>query len=659
MKHTMLFFVLSVLSAANAACGETLYEFNGKILPLPFATDKNLDRVYEDFALKIDVTAFDQFQLTFDAPSPDAMGSITLYFRSGNGWYSIATPPVTTGQQTIVFDKSQSMSEGSPAGFDKVDTIRVSFWRCFGDGDMAVDSSVKLEKLEASTHSILLVAPENRTGEERRAAGDLYQVFRENSLPFARCMKNELTPEKLQGRRILLTSESFNEQVAGNAIAKITYLNDGSLKYGDKTGTDILSLLGEADPAIWKILIEKKREAVNLLGKLPEGYKNATDWKKPNIPQQWEGEDTETVYKELSKLHEQLVASYLQSIPGKPNEFRAWWEHAGTGAYPGDWERTMKELSENGFNAVIPNMLWGGLAHYASDLLPRSETFNRYGDQITQAVAAGKKYGVEVHVWKVNFNASNAPKSFIDEMRTQGRLQKKVSGEESPWLCPSHPLNRKLECDSMLEVAEKYGVDGIHFDYIRYPGDDSCYCDGCKERFTEHLHSRELLKKEEPLNWHRDCGHDGRFKTEYDQWRCDQITALVADVHSAVKGKNLKAKISAAVFPAYPQCKQWVLQDWALWIERGYLDFVCPMDYTASPAQFGSYVKSQLEQTGHKIPMYPGIGATATSIQLKPEEVALQIEVARLSGADGFTIFNLNRATISAIPPALATGPTK
>ena len=34
---------------------------------------------------------------------------------------------------------------------------------------------------------------------------------------------------------------------------------------------------------------------------------------------------------------------------------------------------------------------------------------------------------------------------------------------------PLHPQNFQLELDSMLEVARKYPVDGLHFDYIRYP----------------------------------------------------------------------------------------------------------------------------------------------------------------------------------------------
>ena len=80
------------------------------------------------------------------------------------------------------------------------------------------------------------------------------------------------------------------------------------------------------------------------------------------------------------------------------------WNHSGTGAYPGDWERSAKLLAENGFNMILPNMLWGGLAHYPSDVLPRSATFRKYGDQIEQCCAAAKRHGIEVHVWKVNYN---------------------------------------------------------------------------------------------------------------------------------------------------------------------------------------------------------------------------------------------------------------
>ena len=55
-----------------------------------------------------------------------------------------------------------------------------------------------------------------------------------------------------------------------------------------------------------------------------------------------------------------------------------------------------------GFNMIFPNMLWGGLAHYPSDVLPRSARVRKYGDQIAQCLAAAHRHGLEVHVWKVN-----------------------------------------------------------------------------------------------------------------------------------------------------------------------------------------------------------------------------------------------------------------
>ena len=47
-------------------------------------------------------------------------------------------------------------------------------------------------------------------------------------------------------------------------------------------------------------------------------------------------------------------------------------------------------------------------------------------------------------------------------------------------------------------------------------------------------------------------------------------------------------KISAAVFGSYPGCRESVAQDWPAWVKAGYLDFVCPMDYTTSDEEFAS-----------------------------------------------------------------------
>jgi uncharacterized lipoprotein YddW (UPF0748 family) len=307
-------------------------------------------------------------------------------------------------------------------------------------------------------------------------------------------------------------------------------------------------------------------------------------------------------------------------------------------------------LAENGFNMIFPNMLWGGLAHYPSDVLPRSVTFRQHGDQIEQCCAAAKKYGIEVHVWKVNFNLATAPKDFVEKLRSQDRTQVSVKGEPSDWLCPSNPENQKLELDSLLEVVRKYPVDGLHLDYIRYPGRDYCYCDGCRHRFEA-----ATGRKVPDADWPKAC-FSGDRKDEYNDWRCRQITELVAGISRKAKKLRPGLKISAAVFGSYPGCRESVAQDWPKWISKGYLDFVCPMDYSADDTEFASLVRNQLKLIDGRVPLYVGIGATATGIHLTPDQVVGQIILARSLGAAGFSIFNLSPQTAAQILPAVGQG---
>ena len=202
----------------------------------------------------------------------------------------------------------------------------------------------------------------------------------------------------------------------------------------------------------------------------------------------------------------------------------------------------------------------------------------------------------------------------------------------------------------MLEVARNYEVDGLHFDYIRFPNRSCCYCDGCRARFEAAAGQKVGL-------WPADC-YEGPLQKRYHEWRCEQITRLVAAVHDEAKKIRPAIKISAAVFGGYPACRQSVGQDWKLWVKSGYLDFICPMDYTNNNSAFAALVTSQIELVGGRIPIYPGIGATASRSGLSADRVAGQIHDARSLGSDGFTIFNLSRGTAEEILPGVALGAT-
>jgi uncharacterized lipoprotein YddW (UPF0748 family) len=294
-------------------------------------------------------------------------------------------------------------------------------------------------------------------------------------------------------------------------------------------------------------------------------------------------------------------------------------------------------------------MLWGGAAFYPSRVLPQAAPAR--GDQLAECVAACHRHGVAVHVWKVNWNLGHhVPAEFVQTLREQGRLQHDRHGREETWLCPSHPANRQLELDSLLEVARNYDVDGLHFDYIRYPGADHCFCPGCRQRF-------EATRGGPLANWPHDVLAEGPARNAWLDWRRANITALVKAVREQVRAIKPQLQLSAAVFPNWPRDRDGIGQDWKAWCDSGLLDFVCPMDYTPSQSAFDHMVGNQTAWAG-RVPCYPGIGASASNPELGPAGVIGQILATRHHRTGGFTIFNLGPAETRALLPLLGTGIT-
>ncbi len=91
-------------------------------------------------------------------------------------------------------------------------------------------------------------------------------------------------------------------------------------------------------------------------------------------------------------------------------------------------------------------------------------------------------------------------------------------------------------------------------------------------------------------------------------------------------------------------------------MKAGYVDFLCPMDYTANDDAFADLVAGQVSLAGGRVPIYAGIGATAVKPPMTAGQVLGQIEKARSLGAAGFAIFNLDGKTIETIVPEVGKG---
>jgi len=339
--------------------------------------------------------------------------------------------------------------------------------------------------------------------------------------------------------------------------------------------------------------------------------------------------------------------AFFRAQPSKAGEFRAAWIHSGYGIEGWGWGKTVGVLKSNGFNAIIPNLIWAGVAHYPSKVLPASPKVKEQGDQMAQCLEACRNYGIELHVWKVNFYLLHAPPEFRAKLREAGRIQKNRKGDDVNWLCPSHPENFSLERDSMLEVVRDYDVDGIHFDYIRYPDKDACFCAGCRERFEKAADVKIENWPDEVLT--------GDHTERFGDWRREQITRLVREVSREVHAIKPKIKVSAAVWGGWANARESIGQDAKAWIDAGYLDFVCPMNYESRDEDFANWTRKQVAAINHKTPLYIGIGAYRLS---GPEQLARQIQLSRELGGDGFVVFQLNEKLATQFLPPLRLGIT-
>ena len=297
-------------------------------------------------------------------------------------------------------------------------------------------------------------------------------------------------------------------------------------------------------------------------------------------------------------------------------------------------------------------MAWAGAAFYPSKVLPVSPTVARSGDQLAACLAACRAHGVECHVWNVCWNLGHhASKKHVAAMASAGRTQVRFDGtKRDGWLCPSHPDNLAMEIRSFAELARK-GVDGIHFDYIRYPDDSHCFCPGCRARF-EARYGLSLT------NWPEQVRLDPSIKAQWREFRITNITALVRGVSTLVRKESPGVKISAAVFQNPATNPSAIGQDWADWCRAGYLDFVCPMNYSYdSPVAYKGTVFAQMRALdGSKALMRPGIGLSCWQDRSRDIRMAVgEILAVREAGLDGFCIFNLD-ARAEHLLPVLHSG---
>lgn len=297
-------------------------------------------------------------------------------------------------------------------------------------------------------------------------------------------------------------------------------------------------------------------------------------------------------------------------------------------------KKVVEEMRRANCNAIFFQARARGDAYYRSQYEPWAENLTGTlgtdpgWDPLAFLLEEAHAAGLELHAWfnvyKIRGPVPPSPSSPQHPARAYPAWV--VQYENESWLDPGLPAVRAYLVRIFSDLISKYDLDGVCFDFIRYPGRD----------FPD-------------AETYRRFGN-GRAR---DDWRRDNINAFVQEAHAAAARIRPSLKLGAAplgnyggALSAQPNTKTTegsvgdFLQDSRVWLKCGWLDYLVPQVYwtlefeTRGP-DFAHLVRSWTREAEGKH-IYIGIGA------YKPEiarQIPDQITATRMLGAQGQVFF--------------------
>jgi uncharacterized lipoprotein YddW (UPF0748 family) len=188
--------------------------------------------------------------------------------------------------------------------------------------------------------------------------------------------------------------------------------------------------------------------------------------------------------------------------------------------------------------------------------------------------------------------------------------------------------------------VQRYNVDGIHLDLIRYPGSTYSFDPYTMQAFSDALKITSTLT--------------------ITAWRPNfqraQIDALVQQIYSATTALKPDLLVSAAVWFNYNDGYNNYYQDSKGWLAKGIIDANMPMLYSSDivndlPA-WTARAQGFIDDA-HGRYVFPGISANYTDVV----QIIDRIEAARSLGAKGVALFSYGALNTFDYWDDLAAGP--
>ena len=316
----------------------------------------------------------------------------------------------------------------------------------------------------------------------------------------------------------------------------------------------------------------------------------------------------------------------------------------------GGFEGAAKALKANGITDVICCLTDGPFARFPSKAMLPDPELAKYAepDPLTPMLKALHAEGIRLHAWMALGRLARADAATVAKFEKEGRLSLGLDCKpnKEKFLCREDPRNIEMYRAAAAELIAR-GIDGIHLDYIRYAHWSDCYC----ERFKKLYAARG---GQNLANWPKGVDGNKGIDPVWVETRTAVIDGIVKTMREEVR-KHQGVEFSAAVFDQPATVKVLLGQDWPRWAKEGWLDFVCPMDYTADIEDLRRELLEEMPiAAGAKTKIYPGLAIGWSGGENKSKVLKEQIEMVRTYEPGGFVVFYWSRDTAGRIISALS-----
>jgi len=368
------------------------------------------------------------------------------------------------------------------------------------------------------------------------------------------------------------------------------------------------------------------------------------------------------------------IVLFIPPLRAEPAaEIRALWVIRTTLTSPTAIATMVSSAKAGGFNTLLVQVRGRGDAYFQRGIEPRPPSLDAQPafDPLATTIARAHEAGLQVHAWiNVNLVAGTGelpaarshvvfrhpewlmvPRALAPELAATdpkspgylGRLARFVRSQsdeiEGLYLSPVLPSSAAYTTSVVRDIVERYDLDGIHLDYIRYPREDFDYSRETLKAFRALLVGELKAPDRQRYDARAANGepliYTQVFPQRWRAFRIDRLTALLTAIRQAVKLVRPSALVSVAVVPDANEAAERRLQDWRGWADIGLVDVVCPMAYTTDAALFATQIASAREIAGTR-PLWAGIGA----YRLSPAQIAENVQSARRLGVRGVILFS-------------------